>query len=103
MKIMRVVCVSGICCLKGVCFARESEKQWSPEVELNLSLYPQKNKLNLPTLGTDTNTAGSARVSVGFVARTLRNGYNFSSNSDAPVFVRVSPHAISIRLEWKFK
>jgi len=102
MKIMRAVCVVGIC-FHGVCCAGGSENQGTPEVELNLALYPQKNNLNLPTLGTETDTAGSARVSVGFVARTLRNGYNFSSNSDAPVFVRISPHSISIRLEWKFK
>lgn len=102
MKIMRVAGVAVVCCFQGVCFAGGIGVRGSPEVELNLSLYPQKNNLNLPTLGTDAGTAVSARVSVGFVVRTLRKGYNFSSNSDAPVFVRISPHAISIRLEWKF-
>lgn len=101
MKMMQCACVVGVCCLHGVCCASGGGARASPDVVLDLALYPKKNNLNLPTLGTDT--AGSTRVSVGLVARTLVNGYNLFPDTNAPVFVRISPHAISIRLEWKFK
>lgn len=103
MKTLCVVFLVGICFLSKPCAAEESTTQVSKRVLLNLTLIPLET--NLPSFDTGKPVDG-ARPEIEVMIQTiqtLRGKYSISSDASAPIFVRISPRAVSIRFEWSFK
>lgn len=100
MKTLFVVLLVGVCFLGKLCVAEESTALESKRVLLNLTLLPQET--NLPSFDTGKPVDG-ARPEIEVMIQMLRGKHSISSDASAPIYVRVSPRAVSVHFEWSFK
>lgn len=101
MKTLFVVFLVGICFLSRICFAEENTAHVSKRVLLNLTLLPQET--NLPSIDAGGKPAEGAKPEIEVMIQMLRGKHSISSDTSAPIYVRVSPRGVSIRFEWSFK
>lgn len=99
MKKLLMACLVCITLSNTICFADDENSNSQRIVLYNLALVQQNN--NIPPRSAEIDES-SAKMNFGLMMNVLGGRYNLSGDENAPIYLKVRRHSISIRFVWKF-
>lgn len=99
MKKLLMACLVCITLSNTICFADDENSNSQRIVLYNLALVQQNN--NSLSRGAEIDES-SAKMNLKLMMNVFGGRHNLSGNENAPIYLKVRRHSISIRFEWKF-